>query len=170
MKEVKFISHDCANDNIALARRTFKLKFIKTCGVIGLVEAALLFSLINMEKSVKNIVIMGGLMVLGLGVIGLVLSTQKKSEEYFKKYDKREYISFTFNDTKITGESKFSDSEDIVSKDYDYRLVRSFKEDGERIYLKVSDTASLVFNKTNSSEEDVKILKEILRSKGIRVD
>ena len=170
MKEVKFISRDCANDNIALARRTFKLKFIKTCVVIGLVEAALLFSLINMEKSVKNIVIMGGLMVLGLGVIGVVLSTQKKSEEYFKKYDKREYISFTFNETKITEVFKFNYSEDKVSKDYDYRLVRSFKEDGERIYLKVSDTASLVVNKTNSSEEDVKILKEILRSKGSRVD
>ena len=170
MEELKFISYDCKNDNIALARRTFKFKFIKSAIIIACIEGILIFSLINMEKNAKNIIIMTILMLLGVLGLWFMYSSQRASERYLINNDKREYVSFTFFNDKIVGESKFSDNGQVVTKDYDYRLIRSFKEDDKRIYLKVSDTASLVINKENSTNDKVNELKKILRTKMIRVD
>ena len=135
--ELKFKSVECAKDNIALARRFFKIKFIKSCLIISLLETCLLISLINMEKSAKNVILLSLLMVLGVVGIAFMYLSQKKSEEYVMKNDKREYVSFEFLDSKIVGETKFSDNGEVITKDYDYRLIRSYKEDDCRIYLKI---------------------------------
>jgi len=170
MEELKFVSTDCVGDNVALLRRGNKFKFIKTVAIILVIEAALLFSLINMEKSAKNIIIISILMLLGVGVVVLMKKMLKTSEGYVAKHEVREYVSFSFFSDKIVGETKFKDTGEVVSKDYDYRLVRSFKEDATRIYLKVSDTAFLVVNKSNNDSSDIEKLKNLLRTKGIRVD
>lgn len=170
MEELKFVSTDCVADNVALLRRNNKLKFLKTLLIIIVVEAALLFSLINMEKSFKNILIISIMMVLGICVVFVNKKMLKTSEGYFAKHDIREYVSFLFLKDKIVGETKFKDTGEVVSKDYDYRLIRNYREDDLRIYLKISDTASLVINKTNNSSEDVTKLKDLLKTKGIKVD
>ena len=127
MDELKFVSTDCVADNVALLKRNNKLKFLKTLLIVIVVEAALLFSLINMEKSVKNVVVISVLMVLGILVVILTKKMLKTSEGYFAKHEVREYVSFSFLKDKIVGETKFKDNGEIVSKDYDYRLVRNYK-------------------------------------------
>ena len=170
MENLKFVSTDCANDNIALSKRFFRGKFIKSAIIIFVIEIGLIACLINMEKSAKNIIVLSVLMVFGiLGLLFMLLS-QKSSEKYVVLHEVREYVSFEFKDNVIVGETKFKDNGEIVSKEYDYRLIRSYKEDDNRVYLRISDTASLVINKSSSSEENLKKMKDILRTKGVRVD
>lgn len=170
MEALKFVSKDCSNDNIALSRRFFKGKFIKSAVIITIIEIGLIACLINMEKTAKNIIVLSVLMVFGiLGLLFMVLS-QKTSEKYVVLHEVREYVSFEFKDNVIVGETKFKDNGEVVSKEYDYRLIRSYKEDDTRVYLRISDTASLVINKSSSSVDDINKMKDILRLKGIRVD
>lgn len=170
MEALKFVSKDCSNDNIALSRRFFKGKFIKSAVIITIIEIGLIACLINMEKTAKNIIVLSVLMVFGiLGLLFMVLS-QKTSEKYVALHEVREYVSFEFRDNVIVGETKFKDNGEIVNKEYDYRLIRSYKEDDTRVYLRVSDTASLVINKGSSNVDDINKMKDILRLKGIRVD
>lgn len=170
MENLKFVSTDCANDNIALSKRFFKGKFIKSAIIISVIEIGLIACLINMDKTAKNIIVLSVLMLFGiLGLLFMFLS-QKSSENYVILHEVREYVSFEFKDNVIVGETKFKDNGEVVNKEYDYRLIRSYKEDDNRVYLRVSDTASLVINKKCSNEADLKKMKDILRSKGVRVD
>ena len=170
MEELKFVSKDCSNDNIALSRRFFKGKFIKSIVIISVIEVGLVACLINMDKTLKNILVLSALMLFGvLGLVFMYLS-QKASEKYVVAHEIREYVSFEFKDNVIVGETKFSDNRQVVTKEYDYRLRRSYKEDDTSIYLRVSDTASLVINKSSAQEGMVDKLKNKLRFKGIRVD
>ena len=170
MENLKFVSTDCANDNIALSKRFFKAKFIKSAVIISVIEIGLIACLINMDKTAKNIIVLSILMVFGvLGLLFMFLS-QQANESYVVLHEVREYVSFEFRDNIIVGETKFKDNGEVVNKEYDYRLIRSYKEDDNRVYLRVSDTASLVINKKSSSEDDINRMKAILRTKGVRVD
>ena len=170
VNNLKLVSRDCANDNIALSRRFFKAKFIKSAIIIAFIEIGLIVCLINMDKTLKNILILVALML--FGVLGLLFmkASQKSAEKYVINNEVREYVSFEFKDNVIVGETKFKDNGEVVNKEYDYRLIRSYKEDDTRVYLRVSDTASLVINKSSASKDDIESMKNILRTKGVRVD